>query len=82
MNITVDLADLKPGDVVIRVEPYEDGDYPGEISVTVDRKVAIPPHRYHNLDGPAECDRCQMLRDNRDWLDAPKAPSPVNIWEA
>ena len=71
MTLTVELADLRPGDVIVRVHPYDDEAFWCDITVTVDRKVAIPPHRYHNLDGPAECDRCQMLRDNQHWMATP-----------
>ena len=28
----------------------------------------IPDHPEHHLDGPVECDRCQLLRDNAHWL--------------
>lgn len=39
-----------------------------------DLKPAPPPHPElgpgsgHQLDGPADCRRCQMIRDNQDWL--------------
>lgn len=28
----------------------------------------VPAHPMHQLDGPPECTRCQILRDNSDWL--------------
>ena len=28
----------------------------------------VPAHDMHQLDGPPECARCQILRDNSDWL--------------
>jgi hypothetical protein len=27
-----------------------------------------PSHEAHTLDGPADCPRCQLLRDNQDWM--------------
>lgn len=32
--------------------------------------VEVPPHAEHTLEGPADCSRCQMLRDNQDWMEA------------
>jgi hypothetical protein len=28
----------------------------------------VPDHPQHATDGPAECIRCQILRDNADWI--------------
>jgi hypothetical protein len=68
MTLTIDPTDLLPGDVIIRVEDHDDSGCHCDVLLTVDRPVPVPPHRYHQLDGPGECDRCQALRDNQHWL--------------
>jgi hypothetical protein len=37
----------------------------------------IPAHPFHAPDGPAPCPRCQLLRDNLDWMEAACGPLPL-----
>jgi hypothetical protein len=30
----------------------------------------VPEHEAHTLDGPAECRRCELLRENREWMES------------
>ncbi len=32
------------------------------------RFTGIAEHEAHTVDGPADCARCQLLRDNQDWM--------------
>jgi hypothetical protein len=54
-------------------EPERGGQLPSALPRTfeemLDRWIAGPtPHEAHTVDGPAGCPRCQLLRDNQDWM--------------
>jgi hypothetical protein len=70
-TVIVGLPDggLPPGQEHAIVYDSMDGD-------TVYFRYAPPvtEHAEHTIDGPADCRRCQMLRDNAHWMEPPPLP--------